>query len=135
MRLTSAACPYLVLLCVRLKSAACPDTFIAYVSCTSVWQETLESSVSRLWTILCHYFLVSLFIISRGSGHSVTVRVRVRSGFTADDINLLLHSRQQVGVTLRVISIRHGALLQPLGGAMVCCARNRKWFRHMVSGI
>ena len=27
------------------------------------------------------------------------------------------------------------AFLQPLGGALVCCARNRKSFRHMVSGI
>ena len=37
------------------------------------------------------------------------------SGFTADDINLGLHNRQQVGVTFRVISIRQEALLQPLG--------------------
>ncbi|KAI0218184.1 hypothetical protein LSAT2_030090, partial [Lamellibrachia satsuma] len=31
-----------------------------------------------------------------------------------------LHSRQQVGV----ISSRQGALLQPLGSALGCCARN-----------
>ena len=53
-----------------------------------------------------------------GIGHSVRVRVRVRSGFIAEDRRHLgLHSRQQVGVTLRFISIRQGALLQPLGGS------------------
>ena len=57
------------------------------------------------------------------------------SGFTADDINLGLHNHQHVGVTLRINSIRQEALLQPLGGALVCCVRNLKSLMHMVSGI
>ena len=83
-------------------------------------------------TVLC-WFLVSLLVpLIVGNDHVndrcvvvTPLGSELRSGFTADDIRLGLHSRRQVGVKGRVSSGHQGALHSRQGrsGYSEGCAR------------